>query len=180
LSKPRLLLDGMLGKLTRWLRLFGFDAEYRRALSDEELINMAQSEQRILLTRDLDLYRRSKRSGIRALLVEGRSEAEELAEIAQYLGVELSVEQAESRCPKCDASLKHVEKKEVHNKVPPKTYEAYQDFWVCNRCGQIYWRGAHWENIERVFKKANSILQKATEQEPEGKGRNKFLTVKRF
>ena len=163
MSEPKLLLDGMLGKLTRWLRLFGFDAEYRRRFSDEELINLALREGRVLLTRDVDLYRRAKRRGLEALLVEGRSDAEEIAEIAAHLGVEPKVEPAESRCPKCDSSLKPVEKEEVRGKVPSKTYEVYEDFWMCKNCGQIYWRGAHWKNIERVVKKANNILQNKEE-----------------
>ena len=159
MSRPRFLLDGMLGKLTRWLRLFGFDAKYSRALSDEELINQALEEKRILLTRDLDLHRRAKRKGAETLLIESRSEAEELAEIAVCLGMELKVEPAESRCPKCDAPLRQVEKEEVQGKVPSKTYEVYDEFWVCERCGQVYWRGAHWKNIERIVEKANNILR---------------------
>jgi hypothetical protein len=149
----------MLGKLTRWLRLFGFDAEYRRTLSDENLIDLALKEKRILLTRDVDLHRRAKRRGVETLLVEGRTEAEELAEVAVRLGVELKVEPAESRCPKCDAPLKEVEKGEVQGKVPSKTYEVYNEFWVCEGCGQVYWKGAHWKNIQRIVEKANSIRQ---------------------
>jgi hypothetical protein len=149
----------MLGKLSRWLRLFGFDAEYRRTYSDEELIDLALKEKRILLSRDLDLYRRAKRKGVETLLIKGRSEAEELAEIAVHFGVELKVEPAESRCPKCDAPLKEVEKEEVQGKVPSKTYEVYDEFWICEKCGQVYWRGAHWKNIERIISKANSIRQ---------------------
>lgn len=158
MSPPRFLLDGMLGKLSRWLRLFGFDALYSRALSDEELINLALEEKQILLTRDVDLYKRAKRKGVETFLVKGRSEAEELAEIVMHIGGE-NVEQTESRCPRCGAFLKSIEKREVQGKVPSKTYEVYEDFWVCDKCGQIYWRGAHWKNIEQILKKANKILQ---------------------
>jgi len=147
----------MLGKLTRWLRLFGFDSEYRRTFSDEDLINLALEERRILLTRDVDLHRRAKRTGVETLLVEGRTEAEELAEVSVRLGMELKVEPAESRCPKCDAPLKEVEKREVRDRVPPKTYEVYNEFWACERCGQVYWRGAHWRNIQRIVEEANSL-----------------------
>lgn len=158
MSHPRFLLDGMLGKLTRWLRLFGFDSEYRRALSDEELIDLALEEGRVLLTRDLDLYRRAKRRGVETLLIEGRTEAEKLAEVAIRFGVELKVDPRESRCPRCDAPLRRVEKEEVRGRVPPRTYEVYEDFWLCEGCGQVYWRGTHWRNIKRVLEEAKNLL----------------------
>lgn len=156
-----------MGKLTRWLRLFGFDSKYRRTLSDEELIKLALEEGQVLLTRDLDLYRRAKRRGVETLLIEGRSEAEKLAEVAAHFGLELEVEPEESRCPRCDAPLRRVEKEEVRGKVPPRTYETYEDFWVCEGCGQVYWRGTHWRNINRVMEEAKSILRKRVQSTPQ-------------
>lgn len=160
MSRPRFLLDGMLGKLARWLRLFGFDSKYRRALSDEDLIDLVLVEGRVLLTRDFDLYRRAKRRDIETLLIEGRSEAEKLAEVAMHFGVELEVDPGESRCPRCNALLRRVEKEAVRGKVPLRTYEVYEEFWVCEGCGQVYWRGTHWRNINRVMEEAKSILRK--------------------
>ena len=40
-TPPRLLVDAMLGRLARWLRLMGYDAAYYRAGSDEELARLA-------------------------------------------------------------------------------------------------------------------------------------------
>ena len=34
----RFIADGMLGKLTRWLRMLGHDVTYYRALDDEKLV----------------------------------------------------------------------------------------------------------------------------------------------
>jgi len=160
LSRPKFLLDGMLGKLARWLRIFGFDAEYRRAVSDEELIEAALREGRILLTRDIDLHRRARRRGVRSLLVEGRAEAEKLAEIAEHLNIEYEVNPRESRCPRCDAPLRPVSKEEVRGKVPPGTYKAYEDFWICQGCGKVYWRGSHWRNIEETLEEVRDLLRK--------------------
>ena len=152
-------MDGMLEKLTRWLRLFGFDARYRSSLSDEELINLALEEERVLLTRDLDLYRRAKRKCAEALLIEGGSEAEKLAEIAMHFDLELELDPRRSRCPKCDAPLRRVEKEALRGRVPKGTYEAYEEFWVCEGCGQVYWRGAHWKNIKRIVEEVHTIMR---------------------
>ena len=45
----KFITDGMLGKLTRWLRLLGHDVEYANNTEDKELMAMAKKEERILL-----------------------------------------------------------------------------------------------------------------------------------
>ncbi|HNU75542.1 MAG TPA: Mut7-C RNAse domain-containing protein, partial [Deltaproteobacteria bacterium] len=47
------LCDQNLGRLARWLRMMGFDAEYMRAWSEEK-IAAARAAGRILLTRRRD------------------------------------------------------------------------------------------------------------------------------
>ena len=57
--------DGMLGKLTRWLRLMGEDVKCVNDFSlppgkeDDFLLKLSEEESRVLLTRDVDLYRRA-------------------------------------------------------------------------------------------------------------------------
>ena len=48
----RLLADGMLGRLARWLRLLGYDTAYENDADDLYLARRARAEDRILLTRD--------------------------------------------------------------------------------------------------------------------------------
>lgn len=50
--RPKLILDVHLGKLAKYLRLFGFDSVYRNDFSDESLIRGANESRRTLLTRD--------------------------------------------------------------------------------------------------------------------------------
>jgi hypothetical protein len=52
LPATRFVLDAHLGKLARYLRMLGFDCRYRTDFDDEELIEIAAREERILLTRD--------------------------------------------------------------------------------------------------------------------------------
>ena len=58
------LLDGMLGKLTRWLRMLGYDAVYQNDSSDTDLLTAAKSKSLILLTSDEELYRTATFRGI--------------------------------------------------------------------------------------------------------------------
>jgi len=54
---PRFVADVMLGSLSRWLRLFGFDTLYSNDFDDRELIKISIQDDRILLTRDHSLAR---------------------------------------------------------------------------------------------------------------------------
>ena len=57
----KFVVDGMLGKLARWLRMMGHDVEYSNSMDDSELLTIARKEQRILLTRDFELYQQCHR-----------------------------------------------------------------------------------------------------------------------
>ncbi|MEM3522815.1 MAG: Mut7-C RNAse domain-containing protein, partial [Candidatus Bathyarchaeia archaeon] len=71
-------MDGMLGKLTRWLRIIGFDTKYLNNAMDNELIKIASLEDRILLTSDVRLYRVAIAKGVNAFLIKGRTNFEKL------------------------------------------------------------------------------------------------------
>ena len=156
----KFVADGMLGKLARWLRMLGHNVKYSSSLSDDKLLKIAKNEYRVLLTRDLELYQQAVARGVKAVYVEGEDEAEKLAKLAKRFGFRLEIDFKSSRCPKCNARIKPVEKEAVRGKVPESTYKYYDEFWECQKCGQIYWQGAHWKRINETLKKAKSILEK--------------------
>jgi len=139
----------MVGRLARWLRLIGNDVVYSRDLTDNELIRRAVTEARILLTSDVELYRRAVADGADSFLVKGRTEAERLARIAKRFKIDLDINTTTSRCPTCNAAIRPVEKERVKGMVPASTYEVFNEFWECtNRdCGKVYWQGSHWKKI---------------------------------
>ena len=161
----RFVLDGMLGKLTRWLRMMGHDAIYLNDTKDQDLITNAVKESRVLLTSDVALYRFATARGADAYLVKGRTEAERLASLAGRFKLNLSVDAADSRCPACGSPLALASKETVKGKIPETTFNVFDEFWTCSNseCGKVYWQGSHWENINAVLEKARKI-QKRTEQ----------------
>jgi uncharacterized protein with PIN domain len=158
----KFLADGMLGKLTRWLRMLGHDVKYSNKL-DDELTATAKKERRILLTKDLELYQRATTKGIATFYVAGETEAAMLSELAKRFGISLVIDLENSRCPKCNTKLRVAAKEKLAGKVEKNTFAYYSDFWKCPRCGQIYWQGAHWDRIKATLKTAEEKAKKACE-----------------
>ena len=162
------LLDGMLGKLARWLRMIGYETTYLNNYVDKDLLSIAKRDSLILLTSDQELYRTAAGRGIECFLVEGRTEAERLAALADRYKLDLHIDTTISRCPVCGSPLKEIAKKEVEDSVPPATFKVYQTFWVCNNpaCGKIYWQGSHWNKIEQTLENARKILDDKRKTKP--------------
>ncbi|OGD52987.1 hypothetical protein A3K80_03540 [Candidatus Bathyarchaeota archaeon RBG_13_38_9] len=152
----KFLVDGMLGNITRWLRLLGYDVEYEKGQNDNELLLRSKQEERILLTSDAELFRLAKRNGLNTALVKKASPDEVLSKLSEKFNIHLVFDEMRSRCPTCGFSLKSVHKKSLREKVPKNTYQRYNEFWICSSlsCSKIYWRGNHWKKISQTLKKA--------------------------
>lgn len=157
------IANGMLGKLTRWLRMLGYDVKYSNKLDDSQLMMIAKKERRVLLTRDLKLYRQATAKRVDAFYLQGEKEEEKLSEVARRFNIELDIDMTKSRCPKCNTPVKPVSKGKVEGKVERKTFIHYDKFWQCPECSQIYWQGAHWKRIRKTLKTAKKILKKNIE-----------------
>jgi len=144
--------------------MLGYDVKYFNDLDDEQLIEIAAKEKRVLLTRDIQLFRRASVNDVEAFLIKGRKETEKLAELAQRFHIKLEIDINNSRCPKCNTRIKSVSKEEVKDKIPQATSQFYDAFWVCPKCEQVYWQGSHWKKINRTLFQAKQIAELSTEK----------------
>jgi len=140
--------------------MMGHDVEYSNSMDDSELLTIAKKQQRILLTRDFELYQRVVAKEVDAFYVQGQTEEQRLAELAKRFSIKLEIDMATSRCPKCNTQVKPISKEEVASRVEKSTFEHYTEFWECPKCGQVYWQGAHWTKIRETLKTAEQSLQK--------------------
>lgn len=157
----RFLTDGMLGKLSRWLRMLGYDVEYIRDSPDVKLVEKAAKDGRTLLTSDLQLYRGALRQGVQAHLVEGKKEAEKIAEMAGKFRLRLKINPADSLCPLCNSPLKETRNLEVKGRIPASVRRRQRKFWVCtnSHCEKVYWKGSHWNEIDKILEEAKTYLK---------------------
>jgi uncharacterized protein with PIN domain len=151
----KFLTDGMLGNITRWLRLLGYDVEYEKGQNDDELLMRSKQEERILLTSDAELFRLAKRQGLTSALVKKTSPDEVLSKLSEKFNIHLVFDEMRSRCPACGSPLKSIEKYSIREKVPKNTYQRYNEFWICSNvsCSKVYWHGNHWKKISQTLKK---------------------------
>lgn len=141
---PRFVLDVHLGKLAVYLRLLGFDTLLPENHDDAHLARIAQTQDRILLTRDRGLL---KRAAVKyGFCPRSTSSRRQLAEVLRRY--DLFDRMAPfTRCPRCNGVLQPVEKAAVWDRLLPGTREHHDRFWVCADCGQLYWRGAHFQRL---------------------------------
>ena len=147
----KFLADGMLGKLARWLRMLGQDVIYSVQFSDNELLELTKAEERVLLTKDFELYKRAISRGLDSFYVEGETESARLAEVTKRYGLTLAVDMDKSHCPICNTKLAATPKDQLKDELEQNTYTHYDKFWKCPNCGQVYWQGAHWKKITNTL-----------------------------
>lgn len=122
----KFIADGMFGKITRWLRIIGYNVKYSKNLCDRDLILIAKKEKRILLTRDLELYRMSINNCAKAFFLEGETDIEKLVFLSRNLKIGIALDVINSRCPKCNTLLKGIRKKDVANILNQKTLKYHE------------------------------------------------------
>jgi len=143
----------MLGRLTRWLRLSGYDVFYSKELGDRHILELALMEGRILLTRDKNLREGAEAQGIDSVLVISNDLVSQLRQLTEGKGVDVKTTPDIARCPLCNSALKAAKKTEVEGKVPESVLRDVEDFWTCSSCGKIYWHGGHWDKIKEIAEK---------------------------
>jgi uncharacterized protein with PIN domain len=145
LRKTNFVLDVHLGRLAVYLRMLGFDARYQSCLTDEELAKISATEQRILLTRDRGLLKRS-------LVTHGHwlretDSRRQTAEILERFDLAAAIRPF-TRCMACNAPLQEVTKHLVRGLVPQRAAELHDEFRRCPDCRRFYWKGSHYRRME--------------------------------
>lgn len=144
-ESQRFIADVMLGRLAKWLRIIGYDTLYFRRIEDRQLIRLAVHEDRILLTRDVELF---NRGGFKSLFIQGEDLKTQLAQVIREIRLSPKI-QSVVRCPLCNEQLQTIDRDQTRELVPAYIYETHREFTRCPSCRKVFWRGTHWQSIER-------------------------------
>jgi uncharacterized protein with PIN domain len=140
----RFVADGHLGKLTRNLRLLGFDVVSPTPADDRQLLETMQRENRALLTRDRRLLMHAVvRNGF---YPRSQDANEQTVEVLRRFEI-FSLMAPFTRCSQCNGLLEEVAKEKIIENLEPLTRIYYEQFRRCQNCGKIYWRGSHFDKL---------------------------------
>jgi uncharacterized protein with PIN domain len=157
IAARRFVLDVHLGTLARSLRMLGFDTVYENDLHDKQLVELAKAEQRIVLTRDVNLL---KQKAIPAgYWLRSQHTEEQLAEVLKRFQL---LEQVNpfSRCLDCNGKIEAVDKATVLDQLPPKTQLYFHEFYQCSACHRVYWKGSHYTRMQELMERIRENRKK--------------------
>jgi uncharacterized protein with PIN domain len=144
----RFLCDSNLGKLSKWLRILGYDTLFDRGDADQSFILRAGREGRIALTRKRSL---GGDSGHLIVVTADRVEGQ-IGEVMEALSIKPDPKDRMTLCLRCNAKLKAAAKADVEGIVPAYVYQNCNDFRKCPDCGRIYWPGTHPRHVEEYLR----------------------------
>ena len=154
-KKPKFIVDFMLGRLAKWLRIFGYDTLYVDKAFSESILLKSLKDNRILITRNTRL---SRNRALKMVLVESDKFLEQAAQVTKELKLVLSENNFFTRCTFCNGELKTVQDNEsIRTNVPDYIFKTQPKFTVCQNCGRVYWAGTHYDLLIKQLKKAGLL-----------------------
>jgi len=154
LRKPKFIADVHLGKLTKYLRMIGFDVYYKNNLDDEQIINISIKERRAILTKDRGILKRNEVTHgywVRSTKVE-----EQIKEVIQRFDLQKEMREF-SRCLECNDLLKSIKKETIIDRLPLKVAQTQNEFYQCPSCKKIYWKGTHQQRMLKFVQLLQNI-----------------------
>ncbi|KAF7830745.1 exonuclease mut-7-like protein [Senna tora] len=158
---PKFLCDVMVEGLAKHLRCVGIDAAmpYSKKPEPRELIEQAQKEKRVLLTRDAKLLRHEYLLKNQIYKVKSLLKNEQLLEVIETFQLKISEDQLMSRCTKCNGRFiqkplsteEAIQAAKGFQRIPSCLFNKNLEFWQCMDCHQLYWEGTQYHNAVQKF-----------------------------
>jgi uncharacterized protein with PIN domain len=144
----RFMVDHMLIKLGKYLRIIGYDAAWDSQVRTHELITKANTEDRIFLTRNTHITEQYPRA-TRLLVLRETDPVKQF----QIVVAEFRLDPRErlfSKCIRCNLFLEKInDKEQIRARVHPNVYARFEAFFTCPKCGTVFWKGTHVANTCR-------------------------------
>ncbi|KAL3838049.1 hypothetical protein ACJIZ3_022640 [Penstemon smallii] len=157
----KFLCDVMVEGLAKHLRCVGIDAAtpHSRKPETRDLIDQAQKEKRVLLTRDAKLLRHEYLISNQIYRMKSLLKNEQLLEVIETFQLKISEDQLMSRCTKCNGRFiqkplsteEAVEAAKGFQVIPNCLFNKNLEFWQCMDCNQLYWEGTQYHNAVQKF-----------------------------
>lgn len=148
MTEIRFMVDHMLIKLGKYLRIIGYDAAWDSQVRTHALIARANAENRVFLTRNTHIAEQYPHPAKLFVLKET-----DPVKQFQIVVAEFRLDPHErlfSKCIRCNVFLEKVgDKEKIRLKVHPNVYARFNSFFTCPQCGTVFWKGTHVANTCR-------------------------------
>ncbi|MBF0297390.1 MAG: Mut7-C ubiquitin/RNAse domain-containing protein [Oligoflexia bacterium] len=161
IKQKKFILEQNLMDLTKLLRICGLDSLCDKKLSADDIVDRALKEERIILSKSVNLLKRKKIT--HAIFLRGNGPITLLKEVFVRMDLygDPSIKPF-TRCLNCNESLLNMnlltmKENELIHVIPPKIKDHYHSYTFCKICQKLYWPGSHVEHMMRVLQK-NQII----------------------
>lgn len=135
------MVDSMMGRLARWLRLLGYDAP----LLEKPPLQIKKDQ--VFLTR-----RKAWQNKVGVVFVLHDRLEDQLAQVTKTLGLNYQPQKLFTRCLECNLTVQSVSPSEVQGLVPEYILHTAESFSQCPGCGRVFWPGTHVDRAEGLLK----------------------------
>ena len=148
----KFIADNNVGKLARLLRLIGYDTLLFKQKDDGQMIKIALSESRVILTKDAQFMKRRlvTNGKLKTIHVKQDDPKFQVQEVVKALNLNYHFRPF-SLCLECNRALIVRDKQEVQKLVPTHVFETQTQYTQCPTCHRIYWLGTHWQAMDKTL-----------------------------
>jgi len=152
----RFVCDDNLGRLARWLRTLGFDTAFDSAITDQEVLGLSLSEERVILTRDHALAEQALAR--QCLLIDSDQPLQQLKEVIDAFSLKIDPNALLTRCPDCNQPVTEIRKEDYADEIPPYVLRTQDQFSRCASCKRIFWEGTHVQHMKKQLAEIGLVL----------------------
>jgi uncharacterized protein len=136
----KFLADRMVGRLAKWLRIMGQDCTYLRQGSMVEIVQIAQQENRVLLSRQSWLQTKPPQGLF--LFIQSDHLEFQLRQVVEAFSLD-PIKDAFSRCIECNQALILTSVETAGHRIPEYVRKTQAQLACCPNCHRFYWNASH-------------------------------------
>ena len=125
--------------------MMGYDAVFFTGDDDGHMVARAQTENRVILTKDTQIMKRRviTRGPVKAVLIKDDRAQIQIKQVISTLKIDPGFRPF-TICLECNQPLSEVSREAMKDRVPEYVFRTHNQYMECPVCHRVYWHGTHW------------------------------------